>query len=223
MSPSSTDPGSLIGISMSGMLLVVVLLFLTNRFQRKRMSDTMSSLAVKEGGRGAPGTRHAENDDDHYEDDDDQEGAFAGVYRLREHSHWDAFLQAMGMSWAMRSAAVRSRPIQFVTHQGNRLTMKFKGVPRMTYLLGGPAVTCVLGSQPYTCTARYTPEKNGFEVRKEALDGGVNLHVRWILLENDETVRLHLTAVFPPKENDAPVPPVPSVECTQVYQRIGEF
>jgi hypothetical protein len=213
MSSSSTDPGSLIGFSMSGMLLVVVLLFLTKQKQRKRTSDT-TSLTVKEAGRVEQGDHDTDIDHDEY---DDQDGAFAGVYKLREHSQWNAFLQAMGVSWAVRSAAVRARPVQFVTHKGNSITIKFKGVPRMTYMLGGPTVTSVLGSQPFTCAARYTEENDGFEVRKEALDGGLNLHFRWILLDDNETVRLNLTAIFPEEDRHE------QVQCTQFYQRIGEF
>eukprot|EP00977_Amphora_coffeiformis_P025872 scaffold22688_cov69-Amphora_coffeaeformis.AAC.1 len=75
---------------------------------------------------------------------DDDGGAFAGAYMLHSHEQMDEFLRATGASWALRSAAVRARPVMNITHDVNQnssagnndlVVIKFKGVPRLTYVL----------------------------------------------------------------------------------------
>lgn len=151
--------------------------------------------------------------------DKEEDGSFQGVYKLEQHEQWDKFLSILGVSWAARSAAVRTKPIHFVTHDGDTVTIKIKGVPRVTYHLGGPAVVNVLGSRSFVCQAEYTPELDGFQVHKEALEGDLNVCLQWKLATDNETVHLNLTAIFT-QEDEVDRKPV---ECTHIYKRIGEF
>jgi hypothetical protein len=151
------------------------------------------------------------------DDDEDEGGAFTGVYKLRENSNLNEFMEAIGVSWAVRSATVRARPIHYITHEGNEITMKFKGIPRATYIIDGPAVKNVLVSSTFACKASYTEDNHGFEVRKEGVDqDDYNIHLRWSLADDNETVRMTMAALFKDEDKEP-------VECTQIYKRIGEF
>ncbi|CAJ1959830.1 unnamed protein product [Cylindrotheca closterium] len=158
------------------------------------------------------------------EDDDEEGWSFTGVYKLQEHYNLTGFLEATGVPWAIRSAAARARPIHYITHEGNVITMKFKGVPRATYILDGPAVENVLRDRRFACKAIpiYTVDGYGFEVHQQGVDGGdYDIQLRWTLSEDDMTVQLTMTAIFKPdpKKNKTREP----VRCTQIYSRIGEF
>ena len=214
-SSSSFSPGKVIGIAVSGLALAALtfLCFLL----KKRRNKTRPLTKHHDQAETSVGSSLEEGDRVVGEDDEYQDGSFTGVYRLREHTNLNAFLEVLGVSWPVRSAALRARPIHFLTHKGDTVTIKFKGVPKATYQLDGPAVVNVLGSSSYACTASYTEENDGFEVRKEALDGVVDLHLRWSLLDDNETVQMNLTAIFTEDEDKQPV------QCTQIYERIGEF
>ena len=156
------------------------------------------------------------------EEEKNDEGAFAGVYKLCEHYNLTAFLEATRVPWAIRSAAARARPMHFITHQGNVITMKFKGVPRATYVLNGPPVQNVLRDRTFACTATYTDNNLGFEVEQRGVDNGdYDMRLRWTLSEDDMTVHLTMTAIFVPDLIQG-ITREP-VTCIQVFNRIGEF
>jgi hypothetical protein len=100
--------------------------------------------------------------------------------------------------------------------------MKFKGVPRATYILDGPAVENVLRDRTFACKATYTTNNIGFEVEQQGVDNGdYDIRLRWTLSGDDMTVHLTMTAIFKPdpRKNRTREP----IMCTQVYHRIGEF
>jgi hypothetical protein len=156
------------------------------------------------------------------EDENEEGGTFTGVYKLQQHYNLTGFLEATGVPWAFRSAAARARPVHFITQEGNVITMKFKGVPRATYILNGPAVENVLNYRRFACKATYTVDSFGFEVHQRGVDGGdYDIQLRWTLSEDDMTVHLTMTAIFEPNPNKSKTRK--PVRCTQIYSRIGEF
>ena len=209
-STSSLSGSTTIGFSIGGVFFVGVLIFLLKQKQSKRKVKTQQ--------------RNVENVDSakdtkiisESEDSDNLDGPFAGVYKLCEHLHFDEFLKAMDMSWSVRSVTLRAKPIQFVTHRGDKVTLKMKGAPRITLIMGGPVATNILFSRPFACTAHYTKNIDGFEVHHEALDGGTNLRMQWTLCGDTETVRLTMAAIFT-QDNREPV------QCVHTFRRIGEF
>ena len=141
------------------------------------------------------------------------------MYKLHSHQNLNAFLKVTGTPWAIRSALIRAHPIHHITHNGKLITMKFKGVPRTTYVIDGPAIKNVVGHRVFKCYSSYYTKDGceGFEVRKEGLDeGDYNIHMRWSRSnEEAEQVKLTLTAHFVGSGAGRQ-----SVECTQVYHRV---
>eukprot|EP00977_Amphora_coffeiformis_P007462 scaffold1634_cov137-Amphora_coffeaeformis.AAC.1 len=142
--PHSESSSATLSFFMSGMGLVVVLsLFWAQR--RIKRNRTIAKTAGKKntGGGGRVLQKQTTSNITDYDMDDDG-GAFAGAYMLRSHEQMDEFLRATGASWALRSAAVRARPVMNITHDENQnssagnndlVVIKFKGVPRLTYVL----------------------------------------------------------------------------------------
>ena len=54
--------------------------------------------------------------------DEDYSGPFEGTFQMVEHKNFDEFLSALDISWAVRSAATRARPIHSITHKENLIT-----------------------------------------------------------------------------------------------------
>jgi hypothetical protein len=201
---TKSQPGMNAGIGISSMGIVFVLMFFATRQKRKgRNIMTMRKhLRLRAASLSAKNTR--------------QEKCFGGSFRLIDHHNFDAFLSATGVPWALRTAATKARPVHSITHKGDVITMKFKGVPRATYIIDGPMVENILRDRTFECRATYTKDSNGFEVHKQSLDDGdYNIHLVWCLSDDKRKVRLTMTAHF---EDDREL-----VKCTQVYKRIEDF
>lgn len=216
----SSSSAVTIGVSVSSVSMIALIMFLVRRRHKKReVRVTTRKRGVQEtklslqDAHFASGTQIAEQEN--------SRKTLAGTYKLRKSIRMNEFLEALGVTWAVRSAACSAKPVHTIFHDDIKevVVLKFKGVPRFTYHLSSYGVTTEnsFRERTFRCRASYLPNKQGFEVRHYGTDGGAyDLHLKWQLNTDDDgaTVQLSLTALFPDR---------PSIACVQIYRHMGEF
>jgi hypothetical protein len=217
----SSSSGMTIGISSSMSALLLTMLFVRYlRNVRVIRTERMSKGEGENSTRGMDdetGLAVASLSSDH------RHGIskLTGTYKLRKSHHLNEFLEALGVSWAVRSAVCSAKPVHTILHDmvNHTVVMKFKGMPRLTYHLtgyGGTTTNSFL-ERTFACRSIYLVDKSGFEVLLRGVDNGnFDLRLKWQRYLNDdrETVQMVLTALFPDKD---------PVRCIQVYRRVGEL
>lgn len=181
-SSGPTIAGTLVGVVVAFTVLVLLLLFAQQRKSRKR-KKAESRVEVLDTTK------------------EEQKFDLTGDFKMVKNHNLDNFLDVTGVPWLIRSAAARARPMHSISHRGKLITMKFKGVPRATYIIDGRAVTNILQDRRFECTATYTEDDDGFEVHNKGLDDDFDIHLRWQLHEDKQheceaTVTLALTVQF---------------------------
>jgi hypothetical protein len=136
----------------------------------------------------------------------------SGTFILVENHNFEAFLEAQGVPWALRSAANRTRPLHRITHKGNLLIIKFKGIPQTTYVLNGPTVPSAIRGRLFEDAASYTAEKDGVQILKQSVEENYTIRLYWRLSEDKSTITLTLTVDF----HDEREP----VESIQMFERV---
>ena len=152
-----------------------------------------------------------------------------GEYKMAENENLDGFLEAVGVPWAVRSMAAKTLSKHSVVHRGNLFTVKFKGIPRSTYVLGGPPTeTCVRDTR-FQDVVRYSNSSDALAEANQGVtaSGSINnmvwmvkrpigadyeIHFQWTLIPGGKaSLSLTSTAHF---DDGRPV-----VKSVQRYKR----
>ena len=142
----------------------------------------------------------------------DQPFDLSGTFVLVKNENFEAFLEALDVSWAIRSAASLARPIHRITHKGNFLLIKFKSFPKTAYVINGPTVQTDIRGNLFEDAASYTENNHGVQILKQSVEE--NFSVRFIWQLSDDSIILTLTASFHDERE--------SVESIHFFERTEE-
>jgi hypothetical protein len=138
----------------------------------------------------------------------------SGTYKLISNENFEAFLEAQGVPWALRSAANQARPIHKITHVGKSVKIQIKGIieSETTYEIDGPPIQTKIQSRVFEDTMRYLESGDGIEVTKRAVVEKYTIFVTRRLSKDRQTITLTSRVIYDEGKNP--------IESVQIFRRM---
>lgn len=119
-----------------------------------------------------------------------------GAFKLVKNDNFDGFLAAQGISWALRRAADKARPIHHFLHVNDEITIKITGIieSQTTYIIGGPPKETSIRGRVFLDTIEYI--ENGICSHKKAVTEDYDILVTRELAPDRMSLTMTSKAVF---------------------------